>query len=68
MMGAPISFWDLSGAGDDFVSALVLALALLPSALRVRPVQFSHVIVLMPRNRYEFLSDISLFHPPVAPH
>jgi hypothetical protein len=28
MLGAPISFWDLDGSEDDFVSSLLLGLAI----------------------------------------
>ena len=68
MMGAPISFWDLTDSGDDFVSAVVMGFAILPSALQYCPGQFSHVIALTPSHLYEFLGDLVLFRPPVSLH
>jgi|GEM_PF-1653579 hypothetical protein len=64
MLGAPISFWDLDGSEDDFVSSLLLGLAI-PS----EPAHFSTALFsLLPPHasapaRY-FLDEH--FHPPLS--
>ena len=66
MLGAPLSFWDLDGSDDDFVSSLLVGLAV-PST---PPHDMSLHSYLSHRDRsapaYRLLYENLLFHPPIS--
>jgi hypothetical protein len=65
VLGAPISFWDLNGSDDVFVSALLMGLTV-PSG--EKPLLSSCNIVfayILPPLIYRYQGRSSLFHPPL---
>ena len=68
MLGAPISFWDLNGSEDDFISALLMGVAVLSGEPHYSPLHSSLLIRLISAPRYSFLYEHVLFHPPLYAH
>ena len=68
MLGAPVSFWDLDGSEDDFISSLLMGVAVLSSDPHYSPVHSSLLIRLISAPRYSFLYEHVLFHPPLSAH
>ena len=66
MLGSPLSFWDLNGSDDEFVSSLLVGLAV-PSA---QPHAMPLHSYLLHRDgsapAYCLLYENVLFHPPIS--
>lgn len=65
MLGAPISFWDLNGSEDDFISALLMGVAVLSDGPHYSPFHSSVLIPLIWAPSYHFLHEYVHFHPPL---
>lgn len=67
MLGAPVSFGDLDGFDDDFVSNLLMGLAVPSSA----PHYLALLSYFLPLHRsvsvHSFADESPLFHPPLFP-
>jgi hypothetical protein len=68
MLGAPVTFWDLVGSDDDFISALLMGLAVLTREPHYLPLHSSFLVHLISAPPYSYLYEHVLFHPPLSTH
>ena len=68
MLGAPISFCDLDGSDDDFISSLLMGFCVLASNLYYSPAHLSLTIGPIADSSYSFLYEDILFRPPLFGH
>ena len=64
MLGAPVSFLDVDGADDEFISSLLRGACILTGDLHISPFHSLLSVVLTSAPRYSFLEEGFLFHPP----
>jgi len=64
VLGAPISFWDLDGSDDDFISSLLMGACILSGYLHISPFHSYPSIVPISAAGYSFLHEHFLFRPP----
>jgi hypothetical protein len=64
MLGAPICFWELDPT-DDFVSTLLMGLAVLTSESYNLPFHSCLLLAVISTVAYYFLKEFLLFRPPV---
>ena len=65
MLGAPVSFLDLDGADDDFISSLLMGACVLTGDPHISPLHSFPSVVPSSAPRYSFLHEGFLFHPPI---
>jgi hypothetical protein len=66
MLGAPVSFWDLDGSADDFVSSLLMGLTV-PSAPPPYLPLLCHLVASHQSGAPPYpLYEHPLFHPPLS--
>jgi hypothetical protein len=66
MLGVPVSFVDLDGSDDDFVSILLISSALPPAQLQDTLLRSSRFHPDRPASAYRVLRENMLFHPPLS--
>jgi hypothetical protein len=64
MLGAPISFWDLDGSDDDFISSLLMGACILTGDPHISRFHSFLTVVQTSAPRYSFLHEDFPFHPP----
>ena len=67
MLGAPVSFWDLDGSDDDFISSLLMGACVLSGGPHISAFHsfLSSAPIVAPQ--YSLLQEKLLFHPPNVP-
>jgi len=66
MLGLPVTFWDLNGSDEDFVSALLMGVSIISNDSFIMPffqwVFASHLLLTL----YFYSRPVSFFRPPLA--
>jgi len=65
MLGAPVSFWDLDGSDDDFISSLLMGTCVHAESQHISRFLSFLSVVRISAPRYSSLQESFLFHPPI---
>jgi hypothetical protein len=65
ILGAPVTFWDLNGSDDDFISSLLMGASVQTEAQHISPFHSFLSVVPISGPQYSFLQESFLFHPPI---
>jgi hypothetical protein len=65
ILGAPVSYWELDGSDDDFISSLLMGASVHTEDQHISSFNSFLSLISISAPRYLFLHESFLFHPPI---